>query len=300
MQRQRLVRGLVRTVCERGVRGLSVAEVVARAGVSRRTFYELFADIEDCLLLAFEDSIEQIAAQVTPAYESQQRWQDRVRAGLVALLELLDKDPCLSHFVFVDTLGAGRKVLERRAQMLAQLATVVDRGRDAGGAGAGPPSSLAAEGVVGSVCAVLHSRLLTPNGSSFLRLTEPLMSLIVLPYLGAAATRAEMRRPTPLARTRPKAAVVVPDLDVIKGLGMRITYRTACTLIAVAENPRANNRQIGAKAGIDDQGQMSKLMSRLCRLGLVENVRDEADKGAPNKWVLTPRGEEVRRVIGAF
>jgi AcrR family transcriptional regulator/DNA-binding MarR family transcriptional regulator len=299
MQRLRLMRALVQAVCERGARNLSVGEIVSRAGISRRTFYELFADSEECFLAAFDYSVERIAGRVTPAYEAQAQWLDAIRAGLVALLELLDEDPVVGRFLFVESLGAGRATLERRARVVAGLVTAVDRGREVADAGAPPPSPLAAEGVVGAVCAVLHSRLLTPGKTPFVRLAEPLMSMIVLPYLGPDATQAELRRPKPRVRKQPQEVAHDGDIDLIRTLGMRVTYRTACALIAIAENPNASNRQIGQKAGIVDQGQMSKLLHRLHRLGLVENARREGRHGTPNEWVLTPRGEEVRRAIGA-
>ena len=48
-------------------------------------------------------------------------------------------------------------------------------------------------------------------------------------------------------------------------------------------------------AGVEDQGQISKLLSRLERLDLIENVDHAQSKGAPNEWCLTERGERVER-----
>ncbi len=298
IQRARLVRALVQIVCEHGVQGLSVAEVVSRAGVSRRTFYEQFSGNEECFLAAFDDSVQRIVARVAPAYEGQRRWQDRVRAGLLALLEFLDEDPCTGRLVFVEALGAGPRALERRTHVLDRLAAAVDEGRvTARAQGMPPPPPLAAEGAVGAVCAVLHARLLARESTPLVRSANALMSMIVLPYLGPAATRAELRRPAP--RARPKAAAPESDGDLLKELGMRITYRTLRVLQSVGSNPGASNRQVGEHAGIVDQGQISKLLHRLQRLGLIENGGEDAEKGAPNAWLLTARGEAVGRAIGA-
>lgn len=75
---------------------------------------------------------------------------------------------------------------------------------------------------------------------------------------------------------------------------MRLTYRTARVLAAVASDPGASNRVIAAASDIVDQGQISKLLARLEKLGLVENASvGSATRGAPNAWMLTHAGEEV-------
>ena len=78
---------------------------------------------------------------------------------------------------------------------------------------------------------------------------------------------------------------------------MRITYRTVRVLIAIGSAPRASNREIAAQSGISDQGQVSKLLTRLESLGLVRNDGAGHVKGAPNAWVLTPRGLDVERAV---
>jgi hypothetical protein len=58
-----------------------------------------------------------------------------------------------------------------------------------------------------------------------------------------------------------------------------------------------SNRQIGRAAGIEDQGQMSKLLARLKRVELVENTSEDRVKGAPNAWRLTAKGSEFLAAI---
>src|SRR6476660_10312168 len=69
IQRARMIAAMIDVVSERTRANATVAHVVARSGVSRRTFYEHFEDREDCFLAAFDDAIEKIAAVVIPAYE---------------------------------------------------------------------------------------------------------------------------------------------------------------------------------------------------------------------------------------
>jgi hypothetical protein len=121
---------------------------------------------------------------------------------------------------------------------------------------------------VGGVLSVLHSRLLGDGEGSLLKLTGPLMSMIVLPYLGAAAAQRESARPIPA----PVERSVGTASDPLRDLRLRLTYRTIRVLMSVAAHPGSSNRDIGLHAGIADQGQISKLLSRLHRLGLIHNT----------------------------
>ena len=78
---------------------------------------------------------------------------------------------------------------------------------------------------------------------------------------------------------------------------MRLTYRTMRVLVSVAEHPASSNRAVGQHAGIGDQGQASKLLARLHKLGLVENQGGDPARGEPNAWVLTSTGQQVHESI---
>src|ERR1700730_10799286 len=96
IQRMRILAAMAEVASERGAGSVTVAHVVARAGVSRRTFYDLFADREECFLAAFEEAIGRVGAQVIAAYEGGGAWRERIRAGLWALLVWLDEEPALA------------------------------------------------------------------------------------------------------------------------------------------------------------------------------------------------------------
>ena len=72
-----------------------------------------------------------------------------------------------------------------------------------------------------------------------------------------------------------------------------MTYRTARVLATIASHPGISNRMVAAEAGINDQGQISKLLTRLKRLGLTENTGDGRSKGESNAWRLTELGAQV-------
>jgi AcrR family transcriptional regulator/DNA-binding MarR family transcriptional regulator len=300
----------VRVVSEFGYQKMSVARVAGGARVSRRTFYDVFEDREDCFLAIFEDALGRASERVSDAYEDaggDRDWCGRVRAALGELLVFFDEEPRAASLLLVDVLGAGPRVLERRAQVLKGLSARLHRdGSRAGGAAGIAP--LTGEGVIGAVFSVIHTRISQKDPVATVGLLNSLMGMIVLPYLGQATARRELGqrgtrtfssgRKTP-AGVKSPARLGGLSRDPLEGLPMRITYRTLRVLGAMAEHPDASNRTIGEAADIYDQGQISKLLARLEKLGLITNTSGNSHKptGEPNSWRLTTRGEEVERAL---
>jgi AcrR family transcriptional regulator len=304
---------MAHVVSEHGVGSATVSRVVKRAGVSRRTFYELFDDRDDCFVAVLDDVLRRAGSVTGTAYETARGgWREQLRAGLGALLGFFEEEPFSGSLLVVDALGAGPKILERRARVLDALTTIVDQGRDEAKAGSSGPPPLTAEGVVGAVLSVIHARLLEHDRQSLLDLLNPLMGMIVLPYLGRAAARREQERPLPQpsrpetpGRPGARSGFSRPDRvpgpaprDPLEGLNMRLTYRTLMVLAAIAADPGASNRQVAQVAGVHDQGQISKLLGRLEKLGLVHNGGNGQPRGEPNAWTLTLRGQEVAQAFG--
>jgi AcrR family transcriptional regulator len=288
----------VQAVEEVGYARLTVAQVISRARVSRKTFYDLFEDREDCFLAAFNQAVDQSSAVVAEAYDGEACWRDGIRAGLLALLRFIDEEPALARVCIVEALAAGPRVLERRTQVLGCVKQAIDDGRK--GPGAKPARSteespdVTAEGVVGAVFAVLHARLLARAGEPFTALLGPLMSMVVLPYLGARVAAAELTRKPPAPPRRGRSGRRARK-DPLEGLDMRLTYRTVRVLTFIGEHPGASNRAVAEGSGIADQGQISKLLNRLERLDLVRNLGYGQLRGAANAWYLTDRGVQVER-----
>ena len=310
VQRARMLSSAVRVVSEHGYQKMSVARVAGGARVSRRTFYDVFEDREDCFLAIFEDALGRATERVGGAYESADTggaWCERVRAALTELLVFFEEEPRVASLLVVDALGAGPRVLERRARVLKGLsARLHEDGSRAGRATRVAP--LTGEGVVGAVFSVIHTRISQEDPAMVLELLNPLMGMIVLPYLGHDAARRELERrgarASSSSRRKPAGVKSSPRSDVLgrdplEGLPMRITYRTLRVLGAVAEHPGASNRTVGEAADTYDQGQISKLLARLEGLGLIENTsgNDHKPTGEPNAWRLTPRGEAIEQAV---
>lgn len=321
LQRARILAAMVQASVQHGAGNVTVAHVVERAGVSRRTFYEIFTDREDCFLAAFDDGIARASRAVLDAYDPNANWVERVRSALVALLTLLDSDPDTGWLLIVGSLGGGARALEHRSRVLAQIIGVIDEGRKQTKNGEGLPP-LTAEGILGGVVSVLHARLLAGPGTEdpllaqrdapssigagstvaddrlvptqgLLGLSGSLMAMIVLPYLGAPAARRELARPIPKRVPGANGATSNPLMD----LQMRLTYRTVRVLMAVAANPGSSNRTVAQASGVIDQGQMSKLLARLAQLDLIANTGAGPARGEPNAWTLTDKGWQVQGAI---
>jgi AcrR family transcriptional regulator len=310
IQRSRILAAMAEEVAIRGASSLTVARVIARARVSRRLFYELFADIEDCFLASFDWGVGQARSAVAEAVDPGRSWREQIRSGLAALLRFFDEQPLLAALCVVHAAGGGPRVLERRAEALGELCEVVDRGRSATSS-ARAPGRLVAEGVVGAVVAVLYTRLLARSGvaagftepvesePALIELHGELMSLIVLPYLGAAVAARELGRSAPPTRSASPAPMHPVGRGAPEEPAARLTYRTVRVLRAIAELPAASNREVAEQAGIVDQGQISKILTRLEYQGLVTNRSGpSAARGTPNSWWLTDRGEALEREVG--
>lgn len=299
MQRSRLLAAAVGAVGEFGWECASVARITDRAGVSRRTFYELFENRDECLLALLESAVAQITSELDCSGLEELSWRERVRAGLWTILCFFDREPALARVCLVESRRGVGVALEYRQRTVDRLVEIVDEGRGeqsrSGGAGA-----LAAQGVVGGVLEVLYSRLVKTPESSLRDLLGELTGMVVLPYFGVAAAQREQHRPVPSVESEGRAVTESISLeanDLLAALPMRLTYRTANVLQTLEQRPGQSNRQIADVVGIADQGQISKLLSRLARLGLLVNTNAAGER---NRWELTPTGSRVTRSIKSY
>ncbi|MFZ1927072.1 MAG: TetR family transcriptional regulator, partial [Solirubrobacteraceae bacterium] len=105
VQRSRIVAATFEACAQEGAVRLSVADIVGRAGISRRTFYELFDSCEDCLLAALDQAIAAAGERALEAYDPQAPWRTRMRSTLTALLQFLDEQPQMARLLVVESLA---------------------------------------------------------------------------------------------------------------------------------------------------------------------------------------------------
>lgn len=292
LHRSRLLAGAVTVAEEVGYAQTTVSRIAQRAGVSRGTFYALFADRDDCLAAVYADLVEAVVEELSRLRLDELPWRERIRNGLVAILGLLDAEPALARVCFVECARGGPKLTAAREQAVALLAGALDAGRE------DPdcllePSGATAEILVHAVFGIAHSRL-AAGGEPLSELFGELVGLVVLPYLGPEAAQRESNRPppAPAPRATPDRRKD-PPVNTLAAPRIRLTYRTTRVLECIAESPGATNIAIARAAGVSDQGQISKLLARLEQHGLLVNSGDVERKWAVNTWSLTRQGEAL-------
>jgi AcrR family transcriptional regulator len=120
--RERLVLGMVAAVAERGYAATTITDVVRHARVSRRTFYEQFADKEACFLAAYDAVSDAVLADIAGAAEEASGWEARILAGVDAYLHALAAEPAVARVFTVEILSAGPTALARRREVLRRFA----------------------------------------------------------------------------------------------------------------------------------------------------------------------------------
>jgi len=106
-------------VAEKGYGTATVADVVERARVSRRTFYEHFEDKEACFLAAYGMGVEVVLGRLSEAAQAEEAegWRARLRSDLSTYLAVLAEEPAFAKALHVEILSAGPAALARRAEV---------------------------------------------------------------------------------------------------------------------------------------------------------------------------------------
>lgn len=301
LQRSRSLTAAVGLLADEGYESFSVGGVCERAGISRRTFYELFDDRQACLVAILTDAEARLESLVTDLELDGLAWSERVRMGLWVILCFAESDPALAKVCVIESQRGGSLVQRERRRLVDRLIAAVDDGR-LPQAGAQVAGELTAEALVGAVIAVLAARLASATaGALGMRgLLSELMGMMVLPYQGPKAAMREIKRALPLAPVA--IAAEARGVDPLAVRAIRLTYRTARVLQAVAQltetGAGASNRQVAEHAGISDQGQASKLLGRLQQHGLLQNTAEgNLPRGEANDWRLTATGGQLLRSI---
>ena len=121
-QRERLLAAAEQLIAEKGCAKTTIEAIVKGAGVSSVTFYEHFADKEECFVAAFDRAVEELRAELRAAVSDDLPWADRVRAGLAALLAAIDADPQRARLCFVEAQQGGPRMQARYDEVLDAVA----------------------------------------------------------------------------------------------------------------------------------------------------------------------------------
>lgn len=109
-QHNRLVAAMIELAARKGYPNVTIAELVTEAGVAKPTFYEHFSDKESCFVEAFELSVEAAGAAITESLSPDDPVEQRIAAGLTALLRFFAEDDSRARLMLIESLKAGPAV----------------------------------------------------------------------------------------------------------------------------------------------------------------------------------------------
>jgi AcrR family transcriptional regulator len=194
VQRARMLRAMAEVMAEQGYVGTSVADVIARAGTSRETFYEQFASKQGCFIAAYELAAQTVLSELEREAASDGTARERFERAIRAYLDALASEPAFARLFMVEVYAAGDQVLESRAEIQKRFVELVK-----GAFGArGPTERFACEALVAAVITMVTARLAARDTEGLRRLRKPLTDLVSLaldrPRDPAAAESAARRR----------------------------------------------------------------------------------------------------------
>ena len=185
-QKQRLFDAAAIVFSRVGYAEASAEAISRQAGMSKATFYEHFANKEECLVALFEYASEIVLGVLVEASRGAGGdFRDRHRAGLRAILEIAHANPSMAQAILVETVGAGPRVAELRDRALNRVAqvmyeeTVRAAERGGGPAFASPDEAFA---IVGATFELVARQLRSGQPQSLSDL-EPIVERLILGLL---------------------------------------------------------------------------------------------------------------------
>jgi AcrR family transcriptional regulator len=165
---------MAEAVAELGYVMTPVAEVLRRAGVSRETFYEHFANKQECFLAAYDAGADTLLAAMMAAVQSAPKTDDiadKLERLLARYLDVLAKEPAIARTFLVDVYAAGPAALARRVEVQARFVDVLARGVGA----AQGHERFACEALVAATSALVTQRLCAGRSAELAKLHAPLV-----------------------------------------------------------------------------------------------------------------------------
>ncbi len=180
--RQRLLRGVATAVADKGYVATTIADIVRHAHVSKRTFYEHFADKQSCYLEAYRRGTDRLGRRMLDAGRTAEGpWHERLRAGVAAYLRVLSDAPASTRTFTTEIQAAGAAaVAERRAmhrRTAEALLELVGRVRD-DAPELRPLDPLVADGVVGAMTELVANAVADGQTAELSALEIPIMVLL--------------------------------------------------------------------------------------------------------------------------
>jgi AcrR family transcriptional regulator len=197
-QRERILEAVVDVTSLAGYAAMSVEDIIATAGVSRRTFYNSFKSKDDAFLAALDEVAAQLIEHIRAASDPNQAFADGVRDCLAAFLQFLADEPRYADLLIVEVLAAGPDAIERRNDGLRGFAQLLRAGAETVPNRRQPPD-LTAETIIGGIYEVVYSRVLQGRAAELPALLPDLAYSMMQPYIGHDAAKRAATKPPRVA-----------------------------------------------------------------------------------------------------
>jgi AcrR family transcriptional regulator len=173
-QRERLIAAMGKLVGESGYASATVSAVIAHAGVSRKAFYQHFANRQECFLAAYDKVVVEVRREIARAYESAEGVPERATAAIEEVFERAIKKPGTLRLVIIEAGVVGQAGIERRERLMSEYEGLL---RDLLGLPAGPGTvpNPVLRGIVGGLNGVLYAHLQTGRLRQLLQLIPDLV-----------------------------------------------------------------------------------------------------------------------------
>jgi AcrR family transcriptional regulator len=188
--RERLIAGLAEAIAAKGYPGTTIADIASHAAVSRRTFYEHFANKDELFIAAYETVMAELRERIETGFEGAEDWAHGIKAGIAAMLAFLAAEPDLARLAMVEPLVAGPEVVERYDAAIESFVPYFRGGRE----GRSPEtleslSPATEEGLAGGMVSLISRRILSGQAAELESLLPDLVEFVLTPYLGSAEAK---------------------------------------------------------------------------------------------------------------
>jgi AcrR family transcriptional regulator len=193
-QRGRVVEAVADVCSAAGYGPMTVEDIIVTAGISRRSFYDLYSSKADAFLQAVDDIVGRLFVEVEGSTEGIEGFEARVEAALITVLRFFATQPTYAETCLVQVMAAGHEAVERRNAALRRFTALILDNVARELPKRGQPPEIIAEGLVGGIYEILYARVVEGRTNLLPDLLPDLTYSMLLPYLGPAEALAAQRR----------------------------------------------------------------------------------------------------------